>query len=88
MRSESAYLSATAARSRNISEVSAMNKYGMIYHKIHERAINDEDFKLFFKDIHLSCQRQGILTSILVMDNARIHHYQGLNDDEEFSRIE
>ncbi|TBU10591.1 DDE-like endonuclease, partial [Hamiltosporidium tvaerminnensis] len=74
IRSESAYLSVTAARSRNISEVSAMNKYGMIYHKIHERVINDEDFKLFFKDIHLS-----------LMDNARIHHYQGLNDDEEIA---
>ncbi|TBU10703.1 hypothetical protein CWI38_1598p0010 [Hamiltosporidium tvaerminnensis] len=59
MRSESAYLSVTAARTRNISVVAAMNKYGMIYHKIHERAINDEDLKLYIKEINESCQRQG-----------------------------
>ncbi|TBU21016.1 DDE-like endonuclease [Hamiltosporidium tvaerminnensis] len=85
MRGESAYLSVTAARSRNISVVAAMNKYGMIYHKIHERAVNGEDFKLFIKEIYESCQRQGILTPIFVMDNARIHHYRGLNDDEEIA---
>ncbi|TBU05326.1 hypothetical protein CWI36_0647p0020 [Hamiltosporidium magnivora] len=32
---ESAYLSVTPARSRNISVVAAMNKYRRIYHKIH-----------------------------------------------------
>ncbi|TBU11052.1 DDE-like endonuclease, partial [Hamiltosporidium tvaerminnensis] len=85
MRGESAYLSVTAARSRNISVVAAMNKYGMIYYKIHERAVNGEDFKLFIKEINESCQRQGILTPIFVMDNARIHHYRGLNDDEEIA---
>ncbi|TBU20507.1 DDE-like endonuclease [Hamiltosporidium tvaerminnensis] len=83
MRGASAYLSVTAARSRNISVVAAMNKYGMIYYKIHERAVNGEDFKLFFKEINESVQRQGILTPIFVMDNAKIHHYRGLNDDEE-----
>ncbi|TBU11953.1 DDE-like endonuclease [Hamiltosporidium tvaerminnensis] len=85
MRGESAYLSVTAARSKNISVVAAMNKYGMIYHKIHEKAVNGEDFKLFIKEINESCQRQGILTSIFVMDNARIHYYRGLNDDEEIT---
>ena len=35
-RGESAYLFVTAARSRNISVIVAMNKYGMIYHKIHK----------------------------------------------------
>ncbi|TBT96776.1 DDE-like endonuclease [Hamiltosporidium tvaerminnensis] len=85
MRGASAYLSVTAARSRNISVVAAMNKYGMIYHKIHERAVNGEDFRLFIKEINESCQRQGNLTSIFVMDNARIHHYRGLNDDQEIA---
>ncbi|TBU11256.1 hypothetical protein CWI38_1298p0020 [Hamiltosporidium tvaerminnensis] len=60
--SESAYLSVTPARSR-------------IYHKIHERAINEEDFRLSIK----------ISTSIFVIYNARIHHYLGLNDDEEIA---
>ncbi|TBU13304.1 hypothetical protein CWI38_0473p0030 [Hamiltosporidium tvaerminnensis] len=58
MRGKSAYLSVTAARSRNISVVAAMNKYGMIYHKIHERAVKGEDFKLSIKEIDESCQRQ------------------------------
>lgn len=85
MRGESAYLSVTAARSRNISVVAAMNKYGMIYHKIHERAVNGEDFKVSLKEINESCQRQGIPRPIFVMDNVRIHHYRGLNDDEEIA---
>ncbi|TBU10378.1 reverse transcriptase [Hamiltosporidium tvaerminnensis] len=85
MRGESAYLSVTAARNRNILVVAAMNKYGLIYHKIHERAVNCEDFKLSIKEINESCQRQRILTPIFVMDNARIHHYRGLNDDEEIA---
>ncbi|KAF7694600.1 hypothetical protein CDIK_2118 [Cucumispora dikerogammari] len=42
---ESAYLSVPAARSRNIFVVAAMNKYGIIYHKIQKRAVNGEDFK-------------------------------------------
>ncbi|TBU10108.1 DDE-like endonuclease, partial [Hamiltosporidium tvaerminnensis] len=70
---------------RNISAVAAVNKYVRIYHKIHERAVNGEDFKLSIKEINESCQRQGILTPIVVMDNARIHHYRGLNDDEEIA---
>ncbi|TBU20551.1 hypothetical protein CWI38_0052p0030 [Hamiltosporidium tvaerminnensis] len=85
MRCEFAYLSVTAARSRNISVVAAMNKYGMIYHNIHERAVNDEDFKLYIKEINESIQRRGILTPIFVIDNARIHHCRGLNDDEEIA---
>ncbi|TBU11193.1 hypothetical protein CWI38_1330p0020 [Hamiltosporidium tvaerminnensis] len=82
MKGESAYLSVTAARSRNISVVAAMNKYSMIYYKIHERAGNREDFKLSIKYIYESCQRQGISTPNFVIDNARIHHYLGSNDYE------
>ncbi|TBU03257.1 hypothetical protein CWI37_0325p0010, partial [Hamiltosporidium tvaerminnensis] len=47
----------------------------------------DNDFKLYIKEINETCQRQGILTPIFVMDNARIHHYRGLNDDEEIASI-
>jgi hypothetical protein len=48
----SAYLSVAAARSRNISVIAAMKKNGMLYHKINERAVNGEDFKLSFKEIY------------------------------------
>ncbi|KAF7685235.1 hypothetical protein CDIK_4017 [Cucumispora dikerogammari] len=58
-----------------------MNKYGMIYHKIQERAVNGEDFKIALKKINEACLRSGILAPIFVMDNARIHHYRGLSED-------
>ncbi|TBU05401.1 DDE-like endonuclease [Hamiltosporidium magnivora] len=74
MRGESSYLSVIAARSRNISVVAAMNKY-------------DKDFKLSIKEINESCQRQGILIPIFVMDIARVHLYRELNDDEEIASI-
>ncbi|TBU01672.1 hypothetical protein CWI39_1332p0010 [Hamiltosporidium magnivora] len=69
MRGESAYLYVTAARSINVSV----------------SAFNEEDFKLSIKEINESSHRQGILTPIFVMNNARIHHYCGLNDDEEIA---
>ncbi|TBU05809.1 hypothetical protein CWI36_0574p0020 [Hamiltosporidium magnivora] len=49
MRRKLAYLFVTAARSRNILKVEAMNKYGSIYHKIHQRDLNEEDFKFPIK---------------------------------------
>ncbi|TBU12830.1 hypothetical protein CWI38_0610p0020 [Hamiltosporidium tvaerminnensis] len=72
---ESAYLSVTAVQSRNILKVEAMNKYGSIYHKIHQRDLNEEDFKFSIK----------ISTPIFVIYNSRIHHYLELNDDEEIA---
>ncbi|KAF7685161.1 hypothetical protein CDIK_4090 [Cucumispora dikerogammari] len=60
-----------------------MNKYGMIYHKIHERAVNGESFKEALKEIKECCVRKGISSPIFIMDNARIHHYRGLRKDEE-----
>ncbi|TBU13171.1 hypothetical protein CWI38_0512p0060, partial [Hamiltosporidium tvaerminnensis] len=75
-RDESGYLSLTASRCRNITVVVAMNKYGMIYHKIHDNAVNNEDFKLSIK---------RFVKIIFVIENARIHHYRGLNDDEEIA---
>lgn len=81
----SAYVSVPAARSRNISVIAAMNKYGMIYHTIQERAVNGEDFKHHLKVINERCLSFGIQNPIFVMDNARIHHYKGLNEDEEVS---
>ncbi|KAG0441934.1 hypothetical protein DMUE_0679 [Dictyocoela muelleri] len=47
----STYVSVRAAKSRNISVVAAMNKYGMIYHKIHDRALNGENFKFCVVDL-------------------------------------
>jgi len=82
---QSAYVTVPAARSRNISVVAAMNKYGMIFHKINERAVNGEDFKEALKELKVACASEGIEHPILIMDNARIHHYRGLENDHEVS---
>ncbi|KAF7685996.1 hypothetical protein CDIK_3256 [Cucumispora dikerogammari] len=60
-----------------------MNKYGMIYHEIHERSVNGRYFKEALKEIKECCVRKGISSSIYIMDNVRIHHYRELREDEE-----
>ncbi|KAF7687784.1 hypothetical protein CDIK_3019 [Cucumispora dikerogammari] len=87
VRGASAYLSVPAARSRNISVLAAMNKYGMLYHHIQERAVNGEDFKEGLRAIKSVCEDRGILTPIFILDNARIHHYKGLSEDPEISNF-
>ncbi|TBU09345.1 hypothetical protein CWI36_0038p0010 [Hamiltosporidium magnivora] len=52
MRGESAYLSVTAAHSRNVLVIAAKKQNSMIYHKIPERAVKGKDFKLFIKEIN------------------------------------
>lgn len=80
---QSSYVVVSASRSRNISVIAAMNKYGMIYHKINERSVNGEDFKVFLKEIKTKCIEAEISNPIFIMDNARIHHYGGLFEDPE-----
>jgi transposase len=83
---QSSYVVVSASRSRNISVIAAMNKYGMIYHKINERSVNGEDFKVFLKEIKIKCVEAEILNPIFIMDNARIHHYRGLFEDPEIAQ--
>ncbi|KAF7685203.1 hypothetical protein CDIK_4047 [Cucumispora dikerogammari] len=64
-----------------------MTKYGMLYHKIHERAVNGNDFILTLKKINESSSRSGIDTIIFIMDNARIYHYRGMREDAEISAL-
>ena len=73
----SPYVSVSAARSRNISVVAAMNKYGLIYHKIHNTAVNGEDFKTCLIELKNQCLAAGISDPVFILDNARIHHYKG-----------
>ena len=51
----SPYVSASAARSQNISVLAAMNKYGMIYHKVFNQALNSKDFKSALTEIKDKC---------------------------------
>ena len=75
----SPYVSVSAARSRNISVVAAMNKYGLIYHKIHNTAVNGEDFKTCLIELKNQCLAAGISDPVFILDKARIHHYKCLN---------
>lgn len=86
---QSAYSFVSAARSRNISVAAAMNKNGVINSKIHDRPINGEDFKAYLVELKQECIRKGVLEPVFVMDNARIHHYSGLNQviEDENLRI-
>lgn len=78
LRGTSAYSFVTAARSRNISVVAAVNKHGIIYSKIHDKAVTGEDFKICLTEIKNECIQRSIENPVFVMDNARIHHYRGL----------
>ncbi|ORD96292.1 hypothetical protein HERIO_1775 [Hepatospora eriocheir] len=63
-----------------------MNKYGMIFHKVHERAVNGEDFKISLRELKAACTEKGIESPVFIMDNARIHHYKGLMENNELSQ--
>ena len=65
LKGKSAYLSVPAARSRNISVVAAMSKYGMFYYSIRERAVTGEDFKETLISLKNACCEKGILNPIL-----------------------
>ena len=80
-------MSVSAARSRNISVVAAMNKYGMVFHKIHEKAVNEKNFKDALKEIHHACVSMGIDSPVFIMGNAKIHHYRGLDADPEVNQM-
>ena len=74
------YVNVSAARSQNISVLAAMNKYGMIYHKMFNQALNGKDFKSALTEIKDKCTSKGILNPIFIVDNARIHHYSGVKE--------
>ncbi len=78
LRGTSAYIPVGAIRSRNMSVIAAMSKYGMIKHKINERPVNGEDFRDFLRNLNADCVQKNITNPVFIMDNARIHHYSGV----------
>ena len=76
----SAYVRVGAVRSKNVSVIAAMNKYGMIFHKINYRPVNGEDLKCYLLELVKTCNEGGIDSPCFILDNARIHHYNGLHD--------
>ena len=64
-RGASPFLSVSAARSRNISVVAAMNKYGMVYHKIHDKAVNGENFRDCLVELKDACSKKILIIRFL-----------------------
>jgi transposase len=67
------------ARSRNISVVAVMNRNKLLYRKIHDRAVNGENFQNCLNELRERCIELFIDTPVLIMDNARRHHYRNLD---------
>ncbi|MEN2497738.1 MAG: hypothetical protein MHMPM18_005194 [Marteilia pararefringens] len=84
----SAYVSTSAIRTRNISVIAAMNKYGMIDHVINDRPVNGEDFKSYLLTLKGKCNDNRINNPIFILDNARIHHYSGVKQLIETEEME
>ena len=76
----SAYVDVPAARKKNISVLAAMNKNCMIYKKVHNKALCGEDFKTALAEVKATCESIGIQEPVFIVDNARIHHYSGLEE--------
>ena len=74
----STYVPVSAAKSRNISGVAAMNRYEMIFHKIYDKAVTKEDFKQCLIELKAATVSAGIENPIYIIDNAGIHYYRGL----------
>ena len=62
------------SRSRNISVVAAMTKNGMLYNKMHDKAVTGQDFQLCLDEIKNTCIEKEISNPVIILDNARIHH--------------
>lgn len=74
-----ATISVPAVKSKNISMVAAVNKYEIINYKINNGPVNGENFKNFLLSLHTKLIEKRIENPIYIMDNARIHHYHGLD---------
>ena len=59
----------------------------MVFHKIYKKAVNGKNFKDALKENHCTCVSMGIDSPIFIMDNARIHHYRGLDADPEVNQM-
>ena len=51
----------------------------MIFSKIHDRALNGENFKSFLIELKAACDSLQIIDPVIILDNPRIHYYRGLN---------
>jgi ribosomal protein S21 len=60
----SVYVNTSSIRSRNISVISASNKYGIIDHVINNTPVNGENFKSYLRHLKNKCNEIGITEDI------------------------
>ena len=53
-----------------------LNNNMMLCFKVHDRPVNAVDFQACLTELKIVCTNAAIETSILVLDNARIHYAQ------------
>ncbi|KII70224.1 hypothetical protein RF11_08286 [Thelohanellus kitauei] len=79
------YVKVPAPVCKNVFLVVAMNKYGILYHKIHEQAVNGDDFKELLRNLNSICNEKDIFTAILIMDDKIIPRNLDLVEYPEMS---
>ncbi|KII70223.1 hypothetical protein RF11_10705 [Thelohanellus kitauei] len=79
------YVKVPAPICENIFLVVAMNKHGILYHKIHEQAMNCDNFKDLLRNLIAICAEKDIRTPVLIMDDTRIPRHWELVEDPEMS---
>ena len=52
----------------------------MIFHKVYDKAVAGENFKQCLIELKAATVSDGIENSIYILNNARIHHYCGLQE--------
>ena len=82
-----ARISTPLSRSRNISVMAAMNKNELLFKKVRFSPFNGEVFKESIIELFELCMDKNISNPIFILDNARIHHYTGLNELRSNNRI-
>ena len=60
--------------------MAAINKYGPIYFKVHNKVLNGEDFKIGLNELIKICREKNILNLMFFLDNVRIYHYSNLDE--------
>ncbi|KAF7685888.1 hypothetical protein CDIK_3363 [Cucumispora dikerogammari] len=74
-------------RSRNISIITATNKFGMIVFYVNNRPVNGEDFLCYIINLKNICLTKNIQEPHFILDNAKIHYYKRLKKLSEVENI-
>ncbi|KAF7684822.1 hypothetical protein CDIK_4429 [Cucumispora dikerogammari] len=69
-----------STRSKNISVIKAVNKFGMIVFYVNNFPVNGEDFLCYIINLKNICLTKNIQETHFILDNSKIHHYKRLKE--------